>query len=559
MQAEPGVSPRLDPPAARSPSAWQALCAYFSPSAISIRPLVLLALGLHLLLWTLLTGVSHSAPDADNMEQLVWGNVLQWGYQKHPPLPSWVIHALASVFGRQVWITFFAAQLSVTLAFYFIWRLGCEMTSPRKAFIAVLLTMPIAYFTTRGVMSNHNTLQLWSIAGALWMFYRAWRWQNLRDWLLLGMFCGFAVLTKYSVGVWFLVFALQLLLTGSLRDARTWKGVAAGAAVLVLMVLPHALWLYDVDVVRHDPRNPLHYALFAGRFESNSRLQNLVALYYMLTTNLARIAPMLVALLVIGGLLKRARWHASRAAGAAPDTPTARLPKLAAGLRAQDRRFILFIALAPFVLTSAGALVTDSWIIADWTTTFFIPAGLLTLWLFADTGDDGRKLLRTSLVVIATIQLITVVGYALARGPVSSALGRPGRSNYPGEEVSEAMQHIWRAHVDTPLRYITADTWLGGNIAIYAGRQAQVVLDGDPLRALWINPERVKACGTLVAIDRSSYTDDRPSREVLDAMPKARWHGTVQMPATSKRNGPQLVIEWGIIEPAGGCEVKAAK
>ena len=45
-------------------------------------------IALHLLLWTLLPALSHRAPPWDNIEQLVWSQSLQWGYYKHPPLPT---------------------------------------------------------------------------------------------------------------------------------------------------------------------------------------------------------------------------------------------------------------------------------------------------------------------------------------------------------------------------------------------------------------------------------------------------------------------------------------
>ncbi|NMM79153.1 hypothetical protein B2J89_21170, partial [Acidovorax sp. SRB_24] len=31
------------------------------------------------------------SPPADNIEQLTWMRSLQWGYYKHPPLPTWML------------------------------------------------------------------------------------------------------------------------------------------------------------------------------------------------------------------------------------------------------------------------------------------------------------------------------------------------------------------------------------------------------------------------------------------------------------------------------------
>lgn len=520
------------------------LSASFSLDAPSLQPLVLLILGLHLLAWVGLPGLLHSGPDADNMEELIWGNTFEWGYFKHPPLPSWVHFALFSVFGRHVWVTFLAGQLSVTLAFYFIWRLGCEMTSQRNALLGVLLMMPIAYFTVRGVMSNHNTLQLWSVAGSIWMLYRAVRYQQLRDWMLLGMFSGFGVLTKYSMPVWFLVFILYLIQSGSLRDARTWKGILAGTGLMVLIVLPHALWLYHVKFVLHDPANPINYALESADTATTSHAGNLLCIWYVLTTTLARVAPMLLGMLIVGGLVRRAR----RKDGLPVQAPSG---SIASHLRPQDRSFILMLSLVPFVLTCTASILIDTRIIADWTTTFFITAGLLTFWVFAQSGD--RRLLKTALIVIGTIQILTAVGYAVGRGPLASLLGRPSRSNFPSAAVARVLKHEWYSHAHAPLRYIVAHTWLGGNIAIHAGRQAQVLINGNPEDSPWVDLQQLKACGALVAIDVSSFTSDPVMPKVEQAMKEAKWTGTVSLPATLDPRGPQVVVRWGVIPPAGGC------
>ena len=549
MQAHPDLSQPLAPAQAPSATAdtspgrgW--LATTFSLDAPSLQPLVLLILGLNLLFWVAFPSLLLSGPDADNMEELVWGNVFQWGYYKHPPLPSWVHYALMAVFGRHIWITFLAGQLSVALALYFIWRLGSEITSQRNALLAVLLMMPIAYFTTRGVMSNHNTIQLWSVAGSLWMLYRASRYQQMRDWLLLGMFAGFATITKYSVAVWFLVFIVYLAQIGSLRDARTWKGMLAGVCLMTVMVLPHFMWLYHMKFVLHDTANPLDYAAESADMSTMTRASNLLAIWYVLTTTLARVAPMLLAMLVIGGLMKRYRRRAAAPAETASGS-------IASHLRPQDRSFILILGLLPFVLTCVMSIVVKTRMIADWTTTYFLVTGLLTFWLYREKND--RRQLKTAVIVVLAIQFLTAAGYAVGRGPLATSLGRTGRSNYPGAAMAQEVKHAWYSHTHVPLRYITADTWLGGNIAVHAGRQAQVLINGDPHDSPWVDPAQLKACGTLVAIDISAFAPDSPMPKVVQAMKQATWTGTVSVPATNDPHGPQVVVQWGIVPPAGGC------
>ena len=513
--------------------------ARFSPNAPSILPLVLLILLGHLLLWTVLTGLSHSAPDLDNMEELVWGNVFEWGYYKHPPLPSWLMYGLTRIFGQQIWVTFFAGQLSVVLAMYFIWRLGCEMTTQRKALIAVLLTMPITYFTTRGVMPNHNTIQFWSLAGAIWFFYRAWRYQQIRDWLLLGMFCGFAMLTKYSALVQFAAFAVFLLVSGELRHARTWKGIGAATVVLGLMLTPHLLWMSK------QAKTPIGYAS-KSLSQKLTRAEHWQLMGDVLSTTAARLAPMLLVMLIIGCALWRGSRRAAAQASPAPQ-------KLAAQLRPEDRRFILLVGLGPFVLTFLIVIALKLPMMADWASTFYLLFGFFAFWLFSSPAGDSSRLLRTCLKVVITVQVLTVIGYALARGPLPNKLGRPTRSTFPGEIISRNLQNEWIQHTGTPLRLVASDTWLGGNIAVHAGPDVAVLIDGDIDKSQWVSPARAASCGMLLAINRSADSDDGVPPKVVDMMARAQWSGILQLPATRKMDGPLLKIEWGIIPPGRNC------
>jgi 4-amino-4-deoxy-L-arabinose transferase-like glycosyltransferase len=543
MQVEPAVSP-LSPlpavPATPPISPWRAFLLQFSPDAPSILPLVLLILLAHLLLWTVLTGISHSAPDLDNMEELVWGNVFEWGYYKHPPLPSWLIYGLTRLLGRPVWLTFFAGQLSVVVALYFVWRLACEMTTQKNALIAILLIMPITYFTTRGVISNHNTIQFWSIAGAIWFFYRAWRYQQIRDWLLLGLFAGFAMLTKYSALVQFAVFAVFLLVSGDLRHARTWKGIGAATGVLALMLAPHIWWMSS------QTKTPIGYATHSLSREL-TRAEHWQLMGDVLGTTAARLAPMLLVLIFIGcGLLWRRRSAAQ---------PVAQ-QKLAAQLRPEDRRFILLVGLGPFVLTFLVVIAFKSPMIADWASTFYLMFGFFAFWLYSSPPGDSTRLLRTCLKVVITVQLLTVIGYALARGPLSNMTGRATRATFPGAIISENLQAEWLAHTGAPLRLVASDTWLGGNIAIHAGSQVDVLIDGDIEKSQWVTPASAASCGMLLAINRSDDAADGVPQKVVDLMTHAEWRGILQLPASKKMDGPQLKIEWGIIAPTANCPEK---
>ena len=108
----------------------------------------------------------------DSAEQFVWAFSLENGYWKHPPMPSWIMHALIQLFGPSVALPFVATQASIVIALALTWRLGCEFMSPQRSLIAMLLTSLVTYHNIGGDCFNHNTALLPFQAAALLIYDR---------------------------------------------------------------------------------------------------------------------------------------------------------------------------------------------------------------------------------------------------------------------------------------------------------------------------------------------------------------------------------------------------
>src|SRR5690606_21792754 len=106
----------------------------------------------------------------------------------------------------------------------------------------------------RGTIYNHNTAQLWSIAAATWLLYRALRYQSASSWVWLGVVSALSTMTKYSVLIQFAVFFCFMLRQGHVRQAATLKGILYALAAYLLVLSPHLYWLAAHDFA------PLLYA-----------------------------------------------------------------------------------------------------------------------------------------------------------------------------------------------------------------------------------------------------------------------------------------------------------
>lgn len=505
---------------------------------------VLLFLIAMVVLWSVLMMISHRAPDLDGMEELVWASSLELGYTKHPPFPSWIMYALTQVFGRPIGLTFFTAQVFSALGLWFVWLLAREITTPKKAFIVILLVSTTAYFSLRGTIYNHNTTQLWSIAAATWLFYRALRYQKTSSWLWLGAVSAIAMQTKYSALIQFAAFFVFMVRNGSLRKASTWKGILCACISFLVVIGPHVYWLWLHDF------QPLLYA--DKSLETATRLEALGHVWAFLVDQLARMAPMLLVWFAWIYWNRRSPVITPRSA-TYQSNDTDQHP-YGENFGDFNRSFVLWVGLTPLLSTVLISLLLGTSLVASWASTFFILYGFYIMWRLY--GPEQINLKRIAILVLF-MHLLLAVGYALARGPLAWYSGRDTRSMFPGPEISAAMTAIWHEHTPTiPLQLVVADTWLGGNIAVHAGKQAQVLINADFKESPWLNPETALDCGALVVYSRQLKGD--PPAAVSRLMEQATQQGRLDIP-WSRPSSRLIDLNWGLILPTSSCKLTIDK
>ena len=118
-----------------------------------------LLLGAHLVVWTVLPILVCRNLQLDLAEGLALGKEWQLGYWKHPPLPWW-IEDLAYRAAGDVRVVYLLGPLACVVAFYAVWRLGCRITTPQTALLAVVMLEGLHFFNFTAVKFNHDVLQL---------------------------------------------------------------------------------------------------------------------------------------------------------------------------------------------------------------------------------------------------------------------------------------------------------------------------------------------------------------------------------------------------------------
>lgn len=476
----------------------------------------------HLLLWVVSSALTHRAPPWDNIEQLVWQQSLQWGYYKHPPFPTWWLSFWTTLLGNSIWVTFFAAQLSVVLMLYMVWRIGLLVMSPARALSAVLLSSLLIYHGIHGIMANHNTVQLMPVALLLWTGLLAVREGGWGRWLLAGLAAALCMLTKYSALIWLAVLGLWMLQDARMRQLRPWLG--AGLALLVAIVLfaPHIQWLL------REGAPSLGYVSKAVHGENDaSQLGHWGRLLNFVVIQFGRALPLLLATGLMAWLLRgKARWPLA-------DTPAR-----------PETRFITFMALGPVLLTSllgvAGVKLGSAW-----AATFFVVLGL---WLMRFVpAHEPNRLVRTALTIAVVFEVLMALSQVVVNGWLVDVKDRPARANFPAQKLAAQVDAVWRQHQPGPLHIVVGETWLAGNVSVHAPTHPLVYLDADPQKSPWVKPEMIRQCGAMLVVDVRDLGQLPPA--VDDLREQAYAQGRIDLPWTRRGTGPQLQVEWSIVAP----------
>lgn len=504
-----------------------------------LRLLGLVCLG-QVLLWSLAFGLSYRAPELDSAEQFVWAFSLESGYWKHPPGPSWIMHALIWVFGPSVALPFVATQTSIVLALALTWRLGCEFMSPSRSLIAMALSSLVTYHNMGGDSFNHNTALLPFQAATVLLFFLATRRGAWHLWALTGLFAGLSMLVKYVAVLPLAGLLLYFVLDRSLHRRSQWLGLLLAVGVFATVIAPHLLWLAETRFM------PFRYAQAVARAQPGA-LAALGGLADFAWIQLLRLLPFLLGLWLV---LTPRRGGAPRGA--------ATLPAIAAG----DRLFVWIVGLAPLVLTMLIGLLGETELQSRWGANAFLMTGVLTMTTLRRT--DTPWMLQRTLVAVAVTHLVLSLGMTLAKTALADQLHWRTRANFPGAVLAHEARQTWAAHTHVPLRLVVSDIWLGGNIIANNRQRVAVLIDGHHLKSPWVKDDAVDRCGALILDDLTEDSHGRAApNPALDAlMARADVTGTWSLPwadhVSQNTSSERGLIRWGIIQPrsAKGCKLK---
>ncbi len=468
---------------------------------------------LHLTVWTILPALLYANLPLDLIEALVYGREWQLGYDKLPPLPWWLIEAVHRAFGADA-AYYATAQAAVLTAFALVFALSRRLVGAVGALVGILIIDGLHYFQYTAVKFNHDVIQLsfWALAG--YAFHAALRRGGPGSWMLLGFAVGGAVWAKYFVIVLALPCALFMLFDRQARRAWATPGPWLSLLVALLVASPHILWLFQSDFLpfayashRAAPirgwfDHVLHPSVFLG----------------------SQIFFLLPSLFIAAALFWPREGKKS-------------------SIDPFDRRIVTLLAFGPALTMIALASVTGRGAVAMWGYPLWL---FLGLWLVmaARVSLDTARLTRIvgAWAVVFTVFVVAFVANYLVLPYFDH---RYRAALFPGDRLGAALSARFHEATGAPLRYVIGTMWDGGNLAHYSPDQPEVLIDGLPRRAPWIDLDDLRDKGAMLVWTQS---DPRQVPAAFAAIAPGAEIGT-PFDLPMRRNDGVVHVGWAILKP----------
>jgi len=468
---------------------------------------------LHLTVWTILPALLYANLPLDLIEALVYGREWQLGYDKLPPLPWWLIEAVHRAFGADA-AYYATAQAAVLTAFALVFALSRRLVGAVGALVGILIIDGLHYFQYTAVKFNHDVIQLsfWALAG--YAFHAALRRGGPGSWMLLGFAVGGAVWAKYFVIVLALPYALFMLFDRQARRAWATPGPWLSLLVALLVASPHILWLFQSDFLpfayashRAAPirgwfDHVLHPSVFLG----------------------SQIFFLLPSLFIAAALFWPREGKKS-------------------SIDPFDRRIVTLLAFGPALTMIALASVTGRGAVAMWGYPLWL---FLGLWLVmaARVSLDTARLTRIvgAWAVVFTVFVVAFVANYLVLPYFDH---RYRAALFPGDRLGAALSARFHEATGAPLRYVIGTMWDGGNLAHYSPDQPEVLIDGLPRRAPWIDLDDLRDKGAMLVWTQS---DPRQVPAAFAAIAPGAEIGT-PFDLPMRRSDGTVHVGWAILKP----------
>ena len=402
-----------------------------------VNRILILFLFTHIFIWTLIPSISNNNLPLDTIEALAWGNDLQLGYEKHPPLSAWILEFFYQIFGNQDWAYYFLSQLFVVSSFIIVFKFSEDFFQNKfHSLISVLLLEGIYFYNFTTPELNAFLCQFPFLAATVFYCWKSIKQNDNVSWFLFGTFAALALLTYYLS--FYLLSALSLFLIYIIiKDKKFNRKYLISLISFIIVLLPHLIWIVDNNYTS------IRYAFFRSFDDPLSELGNYQFfdhIFYPLIFLGKQIGILVPVFIMLFFLVKKF--------------------KIKINYKDKKLIFLFTIAIVPIILMFLTSLITGARIRTMWMSSFYLFTGVFFVYLFQEK-INLEKFKNFFLIFLFLFIFSPSLYYFISYTQTNK------RTDYPGKKISQMVQTQWNNNFSNKIEAVVGDGWINGGW--YAG------------------------------------------------------------------------------------------
>lgn len=179
----------------------------------------------------------------DEAYYFLWSKHLAFSYFDHPPMIAYLFALFNLIISHQEFVVRLVSILLMAFTSVYAFLLAKELFDRRTALYYIFFLNITPLFMGSSIIATPDTPMTFFLTGASYYFYLAVKREDVRFWLLSGIFVGLSLLSKYIAVLIYPSFLLYLLL----KENRKWlkkKILYLSFLISVIIFLPVILWNY---------------------------------------------------------------------------------------------------------------------------------------------------------------------------------------------------------------------------------------------------------------------------------------------------------------------------
>jgi len=398
---------------------------------ININKYFVIFIFVHLIIWTLVPSISNVNLPLDTIEALAWGNEINWGYNKHPPLSAWSVELFYLIFGNQDWAYYLLSQLFVVSSFIIIFKFSENFLKSRiHSLISVMLLEGIYFYNYTTPEFNVYVCALPFLTLTVFFCWRGITKNDHINWLLFGFFAGMGVLSHYLF--LYLLFAFDIFFIYLIINKKLDYKCLISLFTFFLILTPHLIWLVDNNYTT------ITYAFERTGLENKNLFKShIIHPLFFLGKQIGILVPFFVMLLII-------------------------IKKFVNKFNLKDKKllFLLSATILPITLIFLTSFILGIKIRTMWMTPFYLFFGVLFIYIFQ------KKIILKKIKYFFTVFLILFIFSPLVYFYIS-VTQTDKRTDYPGKKVAKIVQEKWNDKFINEIVLVAGDEWYGGNLSYH--------------------------------------------------------------------------------------------